>query len=127
MLLYREGKVIRTYLIGLGQNPVGPKRRQGDSHTPEGDYTISGHIAASAFHRALRISYPSAADRARARQEGVDPGGDILIHGLPNRQHMADSEYLVTDWTAGCIAVNNAEIEEIWRLVADGTPIRITP
>ncbi len=127
LLLYREGKVIRAYRVALGGNPVGPKQRQGDHRTPEGEYSISGRNPASAYHRALRISYPNADDRARALQAGVRPGGDILIHGLPNRQHLADAEYEVTDWTDGCIAVNNAEIEEIWRLVPDGTPIRINP
>ena len=127
LLLYRNGAVLRTFSIALGANPVGPKVRQGDNKTPEGAYTISGRNAASAFHRSLRISYPDAEDRARARRNGVNPGGDIMIHGLPNRQHMADSEYVRTDWTAGCIAVTNAEIEEIWRLVPDGTPIQIYP
>jgi murein L,D-transpeptidase YafK len=127
MLLLREGKVIRHYAIGLGQSPVGPKERQGDSKTPEGAYTISGRNPASAYHLSLRVSYPSASDIERARNLGEDPGGDIMIHGLPNGEPKQPRHTRMTDWTAGCIAVNNEEIEEIWRLVPDGTPIQINP
>jgi murein L,D-transpeptidase YafK len=86
LLLYSGSKVIRTYRVALGRTPGGPKLRQGDGKTPEGGYTISGRNANSAFHRSLCISYPDAADRERARRAGVDPGGDIMIHGLPNGQ-----------------------------------------
>ncbi len=127
LLLYRSGNVIRSYKVALGKNPVGPKMRQGDGRTPEGAYTITGRNAASAYHRSLRISYPSAADRERARRQGVDPGGDIMIHGLPNGQGFVGAAHRLVDWTDGCIAVTNAEIEEIWRLVPDGTPIQINP
>ena len=127
LLLSRSGKVIRTYRIALGKNPVGPKLRKGDRKTPEGAYTISGRNAASAFHRSLRISYPNAADRIRARRQGVDPGGDIMIHGLPNGQGFVGAAHRLIDWTDGCIAVTDAEIEELWRLVPNGTPIQINP
>jgi murein L,D-transpeptidase YafK len=127
MLLLRDGKPIRRYRIGLGQSPIGPKQRQGDSKTPEGDYTISGRNPASAYHLALRISYPNQADLERARQAGEDPGGDIMIHGLPNGEPKSARHVRMTDWTVGCIAVTDEEIEEIWRLVPDGTPIRINP
>lgn len=127
LLLTRSGKVIRSYRIALGGNPVGPKLRKGDGKTPEGAYTISGRNAASAFHGSLRISYPNAADRIRARRQGVDPGGDIMIHGLPNGQGFVGAAHRLSDWTDGCIAVTDAEIEEIWRLAPDGTPIRINP
>jgi murein L,D-transpeptidase YafK len=127
LLLSRSGKVIRTYRIALGKNPVGPKLRKGDRKTPEGVYSISGRNAASAYHRSLRISYPNAADRIRARRQGVDPGGDIMIHGLPNGQGYVGASHRLIDWTDGCIAVTDAEIEEIWRLVPDGTPIQINP
>ena len=127
LLLYQSGRVIRSYRIALGRNPVGPKLRKGDSKTPEGAYTISGRNAASAFHRSLRISYPNAADRIRARRQGVDPGGDIMIHGLPNGQGFVGAAHRLTDWTDGCIAVTDPEIEEIWRLVPDGTLIQINP
>jgi murein L,D-transpeptidase YafK len=127
MMLYRDGKAIRTYRIALGRTPVGPKRREGDGKTPEGDYVVDGRLARSQFHRALHISYPAAADRERARRAGVSPGGDIMIHGLPNGQGAIGAAHRQSDWTEGCIAVTNEEIEEIWRLVANGTPIRIEP
>ncbi|MFB3826152.1 MAG: murein L,D-transpeptidase family protein [Bryobacteraceae bacterium] len=127
LLLYRGGNVIRSYKIALGNNPVGPKTRQGDGKTPEGNYSISGRNAASAFHKSLRVSYPNAADRERARRQGVNPGGDIMIHGLPNGQGFIGAAHRLTDWTNGCIAVTNAEIEEIWNLVPNGTPVEINP
>jgi len=125
LLLMRGGKVIKSYAVALGKTPVGAKTRQGDGKTPEGVYSISGRNAASAFHRALRISYPNAADRAQARKVGVAPGGDIMIHGLPNGQGHIGKAHRLTDWTEGCIAVTNAEIEEIWRMVGDGTKVEI--
>lgn len=127
MFLLREGRVIHRYSIGLGQSPVGPKQRQGDSKTPEGLYTILGRNPASDYHLALRISYPNEADLERARQAGDDPGGDIMIHGLPNDEAKSARHARMSDWTAGCIAVTDEEIEEIWRLVSDGTPIEINP
>ncbi len=120
MQLLRDGKVLRTYRIALGDAPVGHKRQQGDERTPEGDYTISFRNAKSRFHLSLRVSYPNAADRAQAAARGVDPGGDIMIHGNTPPGYTGD-------WTDGCIAVTDAEIEEIWRLVPVGTPIRIDP
>ncbi|MGJ5819131.1 L,D-transpeptidase family protein [Paludibaculum fermentans] len=127
LLLYRGPNVIRTYLVALGHEPVGPKRREGDNRTPEGMYTINAKYAKSAYHMALQISYPNAADRERARRQGVPPGGDILIHGLPNGRGWLGAAHRWTDWTQGCVAVTDKEIEEIWRLVAIGTPIQINP
>ena len=127
LLLLRDGKVIRSYRIALGVTPVGAKEREGDGKTPEGSYTISGRNPASKFHKSLRISYPAARDRERARRAGVNPGGDIMIHGLPNGQESLGAAHRDTDWTLGCIAVTNQEIEEIWRLVPNGTPIQIEP
>jgi murein L,D-transpeptidase YafK len=127
LVLLRQGKVLKSYRVALGGHPVGPKRRQGDRRTPEGLYTISGRNPASAFHRSLRISYPSPADRARARREGVNPGGDIMIHGLPNGQGFVGKAHRLMDWTDGCIAVTDEEIEEIWRLVPNGIPVQIEP
>ena len=127
-LLLMSGKqVLKSYRVALGRNPVGPKKQQGDGKTPEGIYTISGRNAASAFHRALRVSYPNPADRARAKRAGVSPGGDIMIHGLPHGQGSIGAAHRLTDWTEGCVAVTNAEIEEIWRLVPDGTTVEINP
>ncbi|MGH9722997.1 MAG: L,D-transpeptidase family protein [Bryobacteraceae bacterium] len=127
LLLYRDNEVVKSYRIALGRNPAGPKRRQGDGKTREGAYTISGRNAKSAFFKSLRISYPSAAGRIRARKQGVDPGGDIMIHGLPNGQGSGDASHLATDWTEGCIAVTNDEIQEIWEMAGNGTPIQINP
>jgi murein L,D-transpeptidase YafK len=127
MVLLAKGKVLRTYRIALGGAPVGPKEQQGDRKTPEGKYVISGRNLHSQFHRSLRISYPNAADRARARRLGVSPGGDIFIHGLPNGMGPIGAAHTARDWTDGCIAVTDEEIEEIWKLVANGTPIEIKP
>jgi murein L,D-transpeptidase YafK len=127
MLLMRQGRELRSYRIALGRTPVGPKQQQGDGKTPEGTYQISGRNPGSSFHKSLRISYPNAADRARARREGVDPGGDIMIHGLPNGRGALGTAHLLSDWTEGCIAVTNEEIEEIWRIVPNGIPVEIHP
>ena len=125
MTLLHGDRVLKTYKVALGSVPVGPKQIQGDHKTPEGNYSITSRNVRSQFHLALRISYPSAADRARARRFRASPGGDIMIHGLPNG--FADSQYRRTDWTDGCIAVSNAEIEEIWNLVPVGTRVEIRP
>lgn len=127
MELLRDGKVIKSYKIALGSNPVGPKTRQGDHRTPEGVYRIDAKNAHSHYHLALHVSYPDAKDRERARKLGVSPGGDIMIHGLPDRYAylgLLQSKY---DWTDGCIAVSNSEIEEIWKLVPVETPVEIRP
>lgn len=120
MQLFRGSRVIRTYRIRLGDEPVGAKRQQGDERTPEGTYRISDRNPNSRFHLSLRVSYPNDADRRQARARGVDPGGDIMIHG-------GNSPAWPYDWTDGCIAVSNAEIEDIWSLVPTGIPIRIDP
>jgi murein L,D-transpeptidase YafK len=127
MVLLSHGKVLRSYKVALGKNPVGPKTRQGDMRTPEGLYTIDARYPKSEFHMALHISYPNAADRAQAKRLGVDPGGDILIHGLPNGQGYIGKAHRLWDWTKGCIAVTDEEIEEIWRLVPNGTAVEIRP
>lgn len=119
--------VVREYKIALGRNPVGPKERQGDSKTPEGAYVIDFRNRHSQFHRSLHITYPTAAQRREARRRGYSAGGDIFIHGLPNGQGKLGKAHLLVDWTDGCIAVTNEEIEEIWALVKDGTPIEIKP
>jgi murein L,D-transpeptidase YafK len=127
LLLFKGGTVIRTYRVALGRNPIGPKLRQGDGKTPEGSYAIVGRNPSSAYHKSLQISYPGSADRERARRQHAAPGGDIMIHGLPNGQGWIGAAHRLYDWTEGCIAVTNDEIEEIWRLVADGTPVQINP
>ena len=127
MTLFSGGKVVRNYLVALGGEPVGPKEREGDHKTPEGFYTIDSKNARSKFHLALHISYPDEADRKRARKLGVSPGGAIMIHGLPKEFAYLRPLHRKTDWTDGCIAVTNEEIEEIWRLVKIGTPVEIRP
>jgi murein L,D-transpeptidase YafK len=124
-LLYR-GHVVRTYSIALGFAPRGRKMREGDGRTPEGLYRIDARNPHSSFHLSLRISYPNARDRARARRMGVPPGGQIFIHGQPNSLGAAAPVgKLPGDWTLGCIAVSNREIREIWRAVRIGTPIEL--
>lgn len=120
MELLKDGKVVHSYRVALGDAPTGHKRQQGDERTPEGDYRITYRNPQSRFHLSLRVSYPNQADRDQARKRGVDPGGDIMIHGSTPPGYTGD-------WTDGCIAVTNAQIEEIWRLVPVGTPIRINP
>lgn len=127
MTLYKGDKQLKTYKISLGPEPEGPKIQRGDNKTPEGKYIISGRNPKSKFHLSLRISYPNKADRARARKLGVNPGGDIMIHGLPNGMAWVGKTHLLSDWTAGCIAVTSEEIQEIWKAVPDGTPIEIKP
>jgi len=124
--LHRAGEVIRTYRVALGGAPVGHKTQQGDQKTPEGSYTIDFRNARSQFYKSLHISYPNAADRAQARRRRVHPGGDIFIHGL-GRGSTVGAAHAERDRTLGCIAVTNEEIDEIWRLVPDGTPIEIHP
>jgi murein L,D-transpeptidase YafK len=114
-------EVVREYRIGLGFTPEGPKLHQGDGRTPEGLYRIDRRNPQSAFHLSLGVSYPSREDQARAWAKGRPPGGDIFLHGSPNGMDPEPSG----DWTRGCIAVRNAEIEEIWRLVPTGCPILI--
>jgi len=127
LTLLREGVPLKTYRISLGSVPVGPKEREGDQRTPEGQYVIDWRKPDSSFHRALHISYPTSADVERARRAGVSPGGDIMIHGAPNGFGWIGRMHLWRDWTAGCVAVTDAEIEEIWAAVPDGTPISLLP
>ena len=119
------GKVIRTYKVALGTQPVGRKEKQGDHKTPEGNYKVQAKIRNSHFHRALLISYPNSEDRERAKKLGVSPGGAIEIHGLPDNFAWVGSNQRLMDWTDGCIAVTNPEIEEIWKLVPLNTPVEI--
>lgn len=127
MELMHAGQVLKTYRIALGGEPVGPKTRQGDHRTPEGLYVIDSRNAHSKFHRSLHISYPNAADRERALKLGISSGGDIFIHGLPNGYGFVGAAHRARDWTDGCIAVTDQEIEEIWNRVGNGTPVEIRP
>ena len=125
--LYHNGKIVKSYTIALGKNPVGHKQMEGDSKTPEGKYFIAYHNPKSSYHLSLKISYPDEQDKLNAKKMGVSAGGDIMIHGLPNRAPFLGRFHNLTDWTQGCIAVNNYEIEEIYAAVKDGTPIEILP
>src|SRR5579859_2680400 len=127
MELMHAGTVIKSYKIALVRNPVGPKQREGDFRTPEGVYVIDRRNAKSEYHRSLHISYPNANDRERARKLHVSAGGDVMIHGLPNGYGYLGAAHRRWDWTYGCIAVTDEEIDEIWRLVDNGTPIEILP
>jgi murein L,D-transpeptidase YafK len=127
LLLLNGDGVIKTYTVAIGRGGLAPKQQQGDHRTPEGLYEIDRRKKDSRFHRALHISYPSEADRERARRLGVNPGGDIMIHGMMNGLGWLGSMHRLIDWTDGCIAVTDAEIEEIWSVVADGTPVEIRP
>jgi murein L,D-transpeptidase YafK len=126
MTLYADGKVLRVYHVSLGSGASGnAKQQQGDHETPEGSYTINSRNAHSSCHLALHISYPNAADRERARKLGVDPGGDVMIHGLPPGYDSIKAGEQLADWTYGCIGLTNPEMDEVWRLVPTGTPIEI--
>ncbi len=125
--LLSQGKMIRSYKVALGGDPIGPKTRQGDHKTPEGVYMLDSRNPHSQFYKSIHISYPSAREREEARQRGVSPGGDVFVHGLPNGYGWVGSSHRLKDWTDGCIAVTNAEMDEIWQAVADGTPIEIRP
>jgi murein L,D-transpeptidase YafK len=127
LTLYRDGVALKSYHVALGFSPKGPKERQGDGRTPEGRYVIDRRNAQSQFHLSLHISYPDAQDRARAAEAGFDPGGDIFIHGLPNGLGHLGAAFNLRDWTLGCIAVTDPEIEEVWAAVPNGTPIEIKP
>ncbi|TAG29421.1 MAG: hypothetical protein EAZ40_02595 [Rhodobacterales bacterium] len=125
MDLMQDGRVVRSYQIALGFAPTGDKDRQGDGRTPEGEFTIDRRNDRSAFHLSLGLDYPRPEDRARAAAGGYSPGGDIFIHGQPNA--LSERFKLRGDWTAGCIAVTNAEMREIWAVTPIGTKVEIRP
>ena len=122
-----DGRTVATYRIGLGLSPVGHKQREGDKKTPEGHYILDQKNAGSAFYRSIHISYPNADDRARAKRQGVAPGGAIMIHGEPNdpRIRAAVAAYPSRDWTDGCISLSNADMLALWKLVRVPTPVEI--
>jgi murein L,D-transpeptidase YafK len=128
MHLMQNGTALRSYRVALGGDPVGHKTQQGDSRTPEGVYTVDFRRSQSRFNLALRIDYPNARDRQIAAARGVDPGGEIYIHGQPNGG-VSPARLAQTgpDWTDGCIAVTNREMQEVWAMVRIGTPVEIRP
>jgi murein L,D-transpeptidase YafK len=127
LTLYQLGQPVAEFRVALGSNPVGPKQRRGDGRTPEGLYFINGRNSESKYHLSLRISYPSPDEQMHASRRGVSPGGDIMIHGLPKKFATVGALHRQQDWTEGCIAVTNDEIEEIWRAVPNGARILIQP
>ncbi|HEV8075125.1 MAG TPA: L,D-transpeptidase family protein [Candidatus Acidoferrum sp.] len=120
-------KVVKTYKVALGRNPQGAKDRQGDHKTPEGIYSIDAKKPDSRFHKALHISYPNPADREHARKLGLSPGGDVEIHGLGSMWGWVGAQHRRMDWTDGCIALTNEEIDEVYPLIKVGTPVEIRP
>ena len=127
MMLLRNGDTIKTYRISLGGNPLGHKEMEGDSKTPEGKYILDWRNPNSKYHLSLHVSYPNDKDINKAKEKGVSPGGDIMVHGCPNGLGWNWQYYKANDWTDGCIAVSDSEIEEIWNAVIDGTEIEIFP
>ena len=125
--ILRDGRKLKAYRIALGRNPVGPKEEEGDMKTPEGIYRVDSRNPQSDFHLALHISYPSSEDNARAAARGVPAGFDIMIHGLPNGGGWIGAFHRWKDWTAGCIALTDKEIEELWRVTPDETIVEIRP
>ena len=127
LTMFSRGAKVKEYDVALGKEPVGAKTRRGDGRTPEGLYYINGRNPGSKYHLSLRISYPNRTDLARAERLGVSPGGDIMIHGLAPTFATVGALHRQQDWTEGCVAVTNAEIEEIWRAVPNGARILIRP
>lgn len=127
LYLLKAGRVLRQFDVALGLVPSGHKSREGDFRTPEGRYLLDARNANSDYFLSIHVSYPNEADRAQAREAGVDPGGAIMIHGLPNEPRYDLKRYERTDWTDGCIAVSNADMIDIWLMTRDSTPIEIRP
>ncbi len=127
LYLYRDGAVLRSFDVALGLVPEGPKRREGDFRTPEGDYYLEAKNPDSDYFLSIKVSYPNAEDTSRARAAGVSPGGQIMIHGQPNEPRYSEIRYQGLDWTDGCIAVSNSDMVDIWLMTDESTPIEIRP
>ena len=127
LLLLSHGEIEKKYKVALGTRPTGAKQRQGDHRTPEGRYVLDSRNARSQFYKSIHISYPNQQDKAGAAAAHVAPGGDIYIHGLPNGYGAIGAAHRLRDWTDGCIAVTDNEMDEIWKLIKNGTPIQIKP
>ncbi len=127
LMLISQGEVLKSYKIALGGNPIGPKERKGDNKTPEGTYVIDARNRDSRFHLSLHISYPNERDKKRAKELGVSTGGDIMIHGIKNGFSSVGDAHTGVDWTKGCVAVTDQEIEEIDKLAPNGTIVEIRP
>jgi murein L,D-transpeptidase YafK len=127
LLLMRGDRILRSFDVALGLSPTGHKQREGDFRTPEGNYRLAGRNPNSDFFLAIQVNYPGPDDVRRAAQEGANPGGQIMIHGQPNRPSRPLEYYQKRDWTNGCIAVSNADMVDIWLMTPDNTPIQILP
>jgi tetratricopeptide (TPR) repeat protein len=127
LMLISKGEVLKTYKIALGGTPNGPKERQSDNKTPEGTYFIDSRNKDSRYHLSLHISYPNERDKKRAKELGVSPGGNIMIHGIKNGFSWVGDSHTAVDWTKGCIAVTDEEIEEIEKVAPNGTIVEIRP
>ena len=127
LTVYHNHHTFLSYRIALGRNPVGPKTCSGDYRTPEGRYTVRKQNSQSRFYRSLLLTYPNHDDRERARKQGCSPGGDVAIHGLENGYGWVGRTHRDVDWTNGCVAVTNQEMDTLWRLVPVGTPVEIRP
>ncbi len=127
LTLIAKGQILKTYPISLGRSPVGRKVMEGDDRTPEGIYRIDYRLDNSRYHLALHISYPSENDLENARKLDVSPGGDIMIHGIGKAKGKLAGLHLLFDWTNGCVAVTDQEIEEIWQVTPVGTVVNIMP
>ena len=127
LYLMRAGEAFASFRVAFGANPEGHKQQQGDERTPEGTYVLGYKNAGSAFYKSIHISYPNAKDRAEARKRGVDPGGDIMIHGQKNGYGKFAAIVQHFNWTDGCIALSNSDMDLVWNAVKPGTPIEIRP
>ncbi len=127
MFLMQKNKIIKTYKVALSSNKKGHKEKEGDKKTPEGVYKISGRHISSRFHRSIHISYPNKTDLANAKKRGYSAGLDIMIHGVPKSFEWLGGFHRLINWTHGCIAVTNDEIDEIWKLTPNNIPIKILP
>ncbi|HEX7558063.1 MAG TPA: L,D-transpeptidase family protein [Usitatibacter sp.] len=127
LTLYHMGSPLRSYRVALGGTPVGDKRSRGDRRTPEGLFSVDGMNENSDFHLALHLSYPDERHQIRADSLGIDPGGDIMIHGLPKGRGKLGGQHRAKDWTNGCVALTDEEMEQIWNMVPIGIPVEIKP
>jgi murein L,D-transpeptidase YafK len=127
LYLMREGRELASFKVAFGSNPKGHKQQQGDERTPEGRYTLDYKNPHSKYYKSIHVSYPNAQDRANAKKRGVDPGGDIMIHGQPNGYEKFATIVQLFNWTNGCIAMSNSDMDIVWQAVIPGTPIEIRP
>jgi murein L,D-transpeptidase YafK len=127
LFLISGGQPFREYRVAFGPKPRGPKLAAGDERTPEGEYVLDRKNEKSAFYKSIRISYPNDTDRERAERLGLQPGGSIMIHGQPNDRPWPEEVSQTFNWTNGCIAVTDLQMDEIWEAIDVGTPIRIQP